>query len=280
MITQAFILGAGLGTRLRPLTNLLPKPLVPLFHKPLAQWSIEACEAAGCQRFAINTHHLPEKWSGFLPDKDIRFFHEPTLLDTGGGLKQIESWIGEESILVHNGDIFSEIDLRKLIQAHESSDREVTLALRSNEAEKRITLDEAGRVIDLRSELLGLPGTHAFTGIYCAKKSFLKRIPPDQIISVIPAFQELARTECLASIVLDQGAWIDLGNQESYLAAHDALTLQEKIHPSALISPSAFIENSVIGKCARIDPGIEVINSVIWPNVHLRETVKGKVVIQ
>ena len=59
MITQAFILGAGLGTRLRPLTDALPKPLVPLFHKPLALWAVEACEAAGCRRFAINTHHLP-----------------------------------------------------------------------------------------------------------------------------------------------------------------------------------------------------------------------------
>ena len=65
MITQAFILGAGLGTRLRPLTNVLPKPLVPLFHKPLAMWAVEACEAIGCKRFAVNTHHLPDKWDGF-----------------------------------------------------------------------------------------------------------------------------------------------------------------------------------------------------------------------
>ena len=90
MITQAFILGAGLGTRLRPLTDVLPKPLVPLFHKPLAMWAVEACEAVGCMRFAINTHHLPEKWKGFGEGRDVTFFHEGVLLETGGGLKNIE----------------------------------------------------------------------------------------------------------------------------------------------------------------------------------------------
>ena len=82
MITQAFILGAGLGTRLRPLTDVFPKPLVPLFHKPLAMWAVEACEAAGCARFAINTHHLPEKWVGFGAGRNMIFFHEPILLET------------------------------------------------------------------------------------------------------------------------------------------------------------------------------------------------------
>jgi NDP-sugar pyrophosphorylase family protein len=119
MITQAFILGAGLGTRLRPLTDAFPKPLVPLFHKPLAGWALEACEAVGCKRFAINTHHLPEKWEGFGAGRDVTFFHEPALLETGGGLKNIESWLNDESLLIHNGDVFSSMDLKKLVHAHE-----------------------------------------------------------------------------------------------------------------------------------------------------------------
>ena len=111
MITQAFILGAGLGTRLRPLTDALPKPLVPLFHKPLAEWAVEACEAVGCKRFAINTHHLPEKWQGFGVNRDVKFFHEPILLETGGGLKNIENWIEGGNLLIHNGDVFASINL-------------------------------------------------------------------------------------------------------------------------------------------------------------------------
>ena len=173
MIAQAFVLGAGLGTRLRPLTDFLPKPLVPLFHKPLAEWAVEACEAAGCGRFAINTHHLPEMWKGFGAGRDVTFFHEPVLLDTGGGLKNIEGWVDDGSLLVHNGDIFSSMDLKRLIAAHEAGNDEVTLALRSGGGEKRISLGAGGRVEDVRGEVRGLPGYACVHGdLLCEKEIF------------------------------------------------------------------------------------------------------------
>ncbi len=279
MITQAFILGAGLGTRLRPLTDAFPKPLVPLFHKPLAEWAVEACEAVGCTRFAINTHHLPEKWQEFGAEREITFFHEPILLETGGGLKNIESWLEEGSLLIHNGDIFSSMDLKQLVDAHESSGDEVTLALRSSGGEKRISLGENRRVEDVRSEVRGLPGTHVFTGIYCVKKAFLKRIPAGEIISVIPAFQELVREDGIGAVVLDEGDWMDLGDVESYLAAHRVLMLEELIHSEAIIENGAVIENSVIGKGARIRSDARVINSVVWPGVDVSREVLNEVVM-
>lgn len=279
MITQAFILGAGLGTRLRPLTDVFPKPLVPLFHKPLAMWAVEACEAVGCKRFAINTHHLPEKWQGFGAGRDITFFHEPILLETGGGLKNIEGWVEEGSLLIHNGDIFSSMDLKKLVDVHEASGDEVTLALRSSGGEKRISLGENNRIEDVRSEVRGLPGTHVFTGIYCVKKSFIKRIPAGEIIAVIPAFQELVREGGIGAVVLDQGDWMDLGDVESYLAAHQQLNLQAPIHPEAIIEDGAVIENSVIAKGARIHSSARISNSVVWPGADVSREVMNEVVI-
>ena len=279
MITQAFILGAGLGTRLRPLTDVLPKPLVPLFHKPLAMWAVEACEAVGCNRFAINTHHLPEKWQGFGAGRDITFFHEPILLETGGGLKNIEDWVDEGSLLIHNGDIFSSMDLKKLVDAHEASGDEVTLALRSSGGEKRISLGENNRVEDVRSEVRGLPGTHVFTGIYCVKKAFLERIPAGEIIAVIPAFQELVRLGGIGAAVLDQGHWMDLGDLESYLAAHKQLNLESPIHPEAIIENGVVIENSVIAKGARIHSGARISNSVVWPGADVSGEVVNEVVM-
>jgi mannose-1-phosphate guanylyltransferase len=278
MIKQAFILGAGLGTRLRPLTDVFPKPLVPLFHKPLAMWAVEACEAAGCTRFAINTHHLPEKWVGFGAGRDVTFFHEPILLETGGGLKNIEDWVEDGSLLIHNGDIFSSIDLRNLVAAHEASGDEVTLAVRSGGGEKRISLGEGGRVEDVRSEVRGLPGTHVFTGIYCVHRSFLKRIPAGEVIAVIPAFQELVREGKIGAVVLDEGEWMDLGDVESYLAAHRELHLQEPVHPEAIIGEGAVIERSVIGKGARIAPGVRVTDSVVWPGACVSRDVCGEVI--
>jgi mannose-1-phosphate guanylyltransferase len=269
MITQAFILGAGLGTRLRPLTDVLPKPLVPLFHKPLAMWAVETCEALGCIRFAINTHHLPEKWEGFGEGRDVSFFHEPVLLETGGGLKNIEAWMEEGSLLIHNGDIFSSMDLGKLVEAHEESGDEVTLALRSDGGAKKISLGAGGRVDDVRSEVRGLPGTHVFTGIYCVKKDFLKRIPEGEIIAVIPGFQELVREGGIGGVVLDDGEWMDLGDVDSYLAAHKQLALQEPIHPEAVIRAGAEVENSVIGRSAEIGEGVSLSGSVVWPGARV-----------
>ncbi len=280
MITQAFILGAGLGTRLRPLTDVSPKPLVPLFHKPLAMWAVEACEAVGCKRFAVNTHHLPEKWEGFGEGRDVSFFHEPVLLETGGGLKNIESWVEEGSLLIHNGDIFSSMDLGKLVEAHVTSGDEVTLALRSDGGGKRISLGENGRVEDVRSEVKGLPGTHVFTGIYCVRKEFLKRIPAGEVIAVIPAFQDLVREGGLGAVVLDGGEWMDLGDVESYLQAHRELSLQEPVHPEAEIAEDAVISGSVIGKGAVITDGARVVDSVVWPGANVSGNVEGCVVVK
>lgn len=264
-MTQAFILGAGLGTRLRPLTDHLPKPLVPLYQRPLAAWTVDACERAGIRRFAINTHHLPEAWENFGVGKDITLFHEPILLETGGGLKNIEGWMGDEPLLVHNGDIFSTLPLHKLIAAHKASGLPVTLAVRSFGDATHIALNHIeDRVTDIRAKLGKSEGTHVFTGIYCVSPAFLEMLPKGEKISVIPAFLQLAREGKLGAIVLDEGEWLDLGERDSYLDAHQRLALAEPIHESAVVD-GAKIERSVVGPGAIIGEGAEVIDSVIWP---------------
>lgn len=272
-MNQAFILGAGLGTRLRPLTDRLPKPLVPLFHRPLAEWAMTSCTRAGIHRFAINTHHLPDAWNAFVdcpghPPDDVSLFHEPILLETGGGLKNIGPWIGDEAVLVHNGDIFSTLPLDALIAAHEASGLPVTLALRSagSDADKRVALDDSlTRVTDLRHSLGIAKGTHVFSGIYCVNPGFLDLIPPGEVVSVIPAFLELVKQNQLGAIVLDDGVWLDLGDRDSYLQAHHDLDLAPAIHPDAVVETGAIVENSIVGPGAVISSGAVVRDSVIWP---------------
>ncbi|MFT4176192.1 MAG: sugar phosphate nucleotidyltransferase [Luteolibacter sp.] len=271
-MTQAFLLGAGLGTRLRPLTDRLPKPLVPLFHRPLAEWAMRACAANGITRFAINTHHLPEAWENFRPEgiSDITLFHEPILLETGGGLKNIASWIGNESVLVHNGDIFSTLPLDRLIAAHQASGLPVTLALRSTGTAKHIAINETkNRVTDIRNTLGNGEGTHVFSGIYCVNPEFLELIPAYEKIPVILAFLELAKAGKLGAIVLDEGVWLDLGDRASYLQAHRELALDTPIHPTATIGEGARIENSIIGPDCTIAPGSTISHSVLWPGSNV-----------
>lgn len=302
MIRKAFLPGAGLGTRLRPLTDLLPKPLVPLFHRPLIEWAMESCRAAGISDFAINTHHLPERWrrvegggwmegegicggnglpstSGSWQGLPLHLFHEPVLLETGGGVKNIEDWAAGESVLVHNGDIFSTLPLDRLIAAHEASGLPVTLALRSDGVAKHIALD-GDRAIDIRGMLGRAEGTHVFSGIYCFNPELFGLIPAREKISVIPAFLELAKQGRLGAVVLDDGDWRDLGDPASYLAAHRELALAPAVHPDAIVDPSAKVERSVIGPRAEIGAAAEVRDSVVWPGAKVAagETVEDRIV--
>ncbi len=264
-MNKAFILGAGLGNRLRPLTERLPKPLVPLFHRPLAEWAMAACRLAGIEQFAINTHHLPAAWGNFDTGKTVTLFHEPVLLETGGGLKNIAAWMGNDAVLVHNGDIFSTLPLEKLIAAHEASGLPVTLALRTEGPAQHIALDSSGtRVTDIHRMLGRTAGTHLFTGIYCVSPAFLDLIPAGEKISVIPAFLKLAQSGQLGAIVLNEGVWLDLGDRESYLQAHRELDLAPAIHPQAVVT-GAVIERSVVGPGAVVASGAVVRDSVIWP---------------
>jgi len=292
-VIQAFIPGAGLGTRLRPLTERLPKPLVPLFHRPLAEWAMEACVRAGIRRFALNTHHLADAWLDFGEPSatdmapatgangepaiirrwegcDLTLFHEPILLETGGGLKNIASWIGKEPLLVHNADIFSNLPLEKLIAAHKASCMPVTLALRTHGDAKHIALDPSlTRVTDIRRRLGRAEGTHVFAGIYCVNPDFLDLLPATEKISVIPAFLTLAAQRRLGTVVIDAGTWLDLGDRESYLSAHRGLQLGPAIHPLARIGDGATVENSVIGPGAVLEAGAVVRNSVVWADCRI-----------
>jgi mannose-1-phosphate guanylyltransferase len=271
-VKNAFILGAGLGNRLRPLTGRLPKPLVPLFHRPLAEWAMEACAKVGIARFAVNTHHLPAAWDGFGSGYDLTLFHEPVLLETGGGLKNIGKWMGDEAVLVHNGDIFSTLPLEKLIAAHEASGLPVTLAVRTEGTARHIALDASStRVNDIRNSLGRGDGAHTFTGIYCVSPEFLNLIPAAEKISVIPAFLELAKSGQLGAIVLDEGVWLDLGDRESYLRAHRELGLGPAIHPLATIAQGANIERSIVGPGAIVEKGVTIRDSVLWPDTQVTE---------
>ena len=269
---QAFILGAGLGTRLRPLTNRLPKPLVPVFHRPMAAYALDACIASGISRFAVNTHHLAGQWDQFMTPAEVilDFFHEPVLLDTGGGLKNIEAWIGDQPTLVHNGDILTTLPLQNLIAAHEATENLVTLAIRSHGPPPHIALDASGtRVADIRGMLGNANGTHGFTGVYCMNPEFLRLLPAGEITSVIPAFLECIRLGKLGAAVIDEGVWLDLGDRDSYLAAHRDLALAPKVHPDAAIAPSATIEDSVVGPGARVGRGARLAGCVVWPGAHV-----------
>lgn len=277
MIQKAFILGAGLGTRLRPLTNVLPKPLVPIFHEPMANYALRHCQSAGINSFAINTHHIPEAWAKAYPSKEfngspIHFFHEDILLETGGGIRNIQSFIGNEPLLIYNGDILTDINISELIKQHTASGNVATLALRS--AGENCNVNISGNLItDMRNTLGDAVGTHQFTGIYCINPEIIALIPDEPVVSIVPAFIELIKKQQLGCVVLDEGSWLDIGNPDAYRDAHHYLrkTVTNAIHPDATIHPDAQIDEDscVIGPHAKVPAGAVLKNSIVWPNVSV-----------
>lgn len=279
MITKAFILGAGLGTRLRPLTDVLPKPLVPVFHEPMANYALRLCQAAGIKEFAINTHHIPEAWPAAYPEgsfhgSPLSFFHEPVLLETGGGIRNISTFIGDDPILVYNGDILTDIDIGKLIAHHQTSGNIATLALRSSGQNCNVNI-EGDQVTDMRNLLGDAPGTHQFTGIYCIEPEILKLIPDEQVTSIVPAFIQLIKQHKLGAVVLDEGDWFDIGNVQTYRTIHRQMRVGSTtaIHPEATIDPSAYVDADTcfIGPGAVIEAGSRLENTIVWPGVTVRK---------
>ena len=294
-IGTAFVLGAGLGTRLRPLTDDRPKPLVPIVHKPLITFAFDHLHAFGVRKFVVNTHHRPEAYGALLGEKggqaeyrgcEVAFRHEPQLLDTGGGIGNIRDLVGDAPFLVHNGDVLADLPLARLVEAHLASGNVATLSLRSFGGPCQVQFDAArGMVTDIRGAIGGKTDpAFLFTGLYVLSPEIFAHMPADRIFSIIPVFLEMIRRGVgVGGVVLDDGLWFDLGTRASYLEAHD-LFLRKKhnlsylldrpwpvaIDPSATIGSGVTFEGAVaVGPGVEIGEGAHLTNCVVWEDAKI-----------
>jgi len=290
-ITQAFVLGAGLGTRLRPLTEELPKPLVPVFQKRLITFALDHLIDVGCSKFCVNTHHEPQCFDEIFPDREyrgcrLRFRHEPVLLETGGGIANVRDLLGGKPFLVYNADVLSDLPLEPLLREHERAGNLVTLVLRSHSGPQQIAFDrEAGKVIDIRNLLgTGNRDEFLFTGIYAVQPEFLDCLQPGVKRSVISAFLELIKDGAkLGGVIVDEGEWWDVGTRSAYMQLHRNLpalpfpryapeieSWRKRIHSTAKVEAGAELRGcSVVGANAWVGAGEILDDTIVWPGAQI-----------
>jgi len=287
MITQAFVLGAGLGTRLRPLTEDLPKPLIPIFQKPLITFVLDHLIAAGVQSFVINTHHLPAAFREFFAEGSYRGYpmqlvHEPEILGTGGGIKNIESFLGAEPFISYSGDLLTDIELAPLLEEHFRAGNDVTIALRETEHGADVAL-EGSRVVDITNRY-GHPGRYDFAGICIWTRAVFERIPSGRVLSYISVLTDwIGQGGRIGGVVLNERKWFNIGSRREYLAAHRTI-LEERWKPDYLesgdwpvrvaedaeIDPSATLSGFYsIGAGCRVGEGAILENTILWPGAQI-----------
>jgi NDP-sugar pyrophosphorylase family protein len=190
----------------------------------------------GVDRFIVNTHHRPEVYAEKFPDRHYRncpiiFRHEPVLLDTAGGLKNIEDLLGkDETIICYNGDVIAEFPLQELSRFHDGKHAEATLVLRSRGPLLNVAMDDNGGICDIRNTF-GNPGIKKFlfTGIYAVNTSILQHIDTGKVESIISIFLKRIKDKpgSIAGLVMDEGYWHDIGSPEAFEILRSSLAGME-----------------------------------------------------
>jgi mannose-1-phosphate guanylyltransferase len=282
-ITQAFVLAAGLGTRLRPLTEDLPKPLIPIFQKPLITFALDHLINMGVERFVINTHKQPELFESFFCGNEyeghsVTLVHEPDLLETGGGIKNAERYLGSDPFLTYSGDILTDIRLQPLIEEHFRRRNDVTLALRNTGLASDVALRDH-RVVDI-TKRYGTTGNLDFANVAVWNPSVFKQIPSRQKISFVPIVADwIGKGGKIGGLVMNDGKWFNIGSRAEYLDVHRTILREhwtpyyirtrewpECVAKSAIVDPSAEVRGcSVVGENCHVDAGAVLEDTILWP---------------
>ncbi|MBT5027413.1 MAG: NDP-sugar synthase [Nitrospinaceae bacterium] len=300
---RAMILAAGFGTRLKPLTQGLPKPMFPVLNRPLLEHTLNFLSAQGIQDILVNVHHLPDQITKYFGDGSdfgvrLQFSVEEEILGTAGGLKKAQPFLEKETFLLMNSDVLADIDLNQVIQFHKEKKSCLTLVVRQDaqpEKYKPIELADDGRITRFVEASVKNPPSSTqrvmFTGIQVMEPEVFSRIPSGQFCGTTEdVFPSMIAEGLPVYGVLHEKYWIDMGTRETYIQAQaDALdgrltlkTSTSKAPEGPLIIPPVHIGNAceiakdcqvgpyaVLGEGCRIRSGAVVENSVLWKDVTI-----------
>jgi mannose-1-phosphate guanylyltransferase len=279
-VDAAIVLCAGLGTRLRPLTDERAKPMVPVGDRPAIAHVVARVRLAVAARIVVNVHHRPDDVREWAEPEAIAVSHERELLGTAGGVARAAVLLGTGDVLVWNGDILSELDPRELCAAHARAGGDLaTLAVQVRPAgEGNVGFGDDGRILRLRRESFGAE-THGgdFLGIHVVSEALRALLPERGCLVSDVYLPALRRGERLDAYVT-AAPFVDVGSMAEYLAANARWLASRGIgwwaHPTAIVN--AAIGGSVVGAGAIVDA--PAIATVVWPGARVQSACNRAVV--
>lgn len=221
---KAMIFAAGVGSRLKELTRATPKCLMEVGGRTVLERVVDRLKDVGVTALAVNTHHHADQVVDFIKSRgyfglEILISHEPVLLDTGGGLKKVAPFFaGEKAFLVHNADIYSDIDLARLVKLHQSKSAMGTLAVMKRPSKRGLFIDSHQHLVGWTQEERPAPNEamlYSFCGISVASDEIFSHMPESGAFSIISSYLAAARATSQVYGELVTGAdWIDIGTPE------------------------------------------------------------------
>jgi NDP-sugar pyrophosphorylase family protein len=289
---KAMILAAGFGTRLWPLTAGRTKPAIPFLNRPLIAYTIEYLKRFGVDDLIINLHHEPASVREQIGDGSgygVRIHYsveEPEILGTAGALDRVREQLDQETFLVMNGKIITDIDLDEAIMTHRRRNAIATLLLLPNPKGERfseVKVTEDGRIsefagfpeqIDPQSAIRNPQSALMFTGIHILEPGIFDYIPrgvfSDSVRDVYP--KAMADGRVVAAHVTD-GFWCELSTIERYLTISLEFLEREGrdvvMDEGCVVESDAKVERSVLWKRARVERGAKLTECVVGDDVRI-----------
>jgi len=279
---KAMILAAGMGERLRPLTNIYPKVLVPVINKPVIDRIIQFLTTHGVEKTIINAHHHYQMILDYLKGGDpfgvkVEIRIEKEILGTGGGIKNTHDFWGNDPFIVINGDILTDIDLGDVYAFHLRRNNLVTMVLHDFPKYNKIRINKEMNILSIGPGT-NVKGTLAFTGIQVINPEVLSFIPDKKRYNIIDLYKRLIDLKKpIRGYIATGHRWIDIGTIADYLKANfyhlppDNIAIAQKCR----IDSSATLKDwAVIGKGTSIERNALVQRSVLWNDVIIKEGTK------
>ncbi len=297
---KAVVLAAGFGTRLRPLTDRLPKPLIPILGQPLLRHIIMKLAKSKVTDIGINIHHNAHMIHGFLEMAQpagvgIEISHEQQIMGVAGGIAGFRTFLQDEDFFIlHNGDVLSAVSLEALIATYTQEPALFTMVVHDHPDFNTVSIDTNGHIIDIRDELnaRGVARKLAYTGIACVDTAFLDFIPEGPA-DLIPILLDLIIRghHSIRAVIVDDCCWRDIGTIASYYETHKEILLmknplvEENLIPQG---PVFFGDGTQVaedvelqgfisaGNNCIVPRGCILENCIIWDNVAIEEKASFK----